>query len=77
MEAVALHSVAQAQLSVVVAAHGADLVRALHLHQRQRVLHAALHLHRAHQLRRLAVERQRHLGGHQPVQGVTGAQLQQ
>lgn len=71
----ALHAVAQAQLAVVVAASRAHLVLAARLHQRQRVLRAALHLHRAHQLPRLAVKRQRHLGRHHAVQRVARAQL--
>ena len=71
----ALQAVAQAQLAVAVAADRAHLALALHLDQSQRVLRTALHLHRPHQLSCLALKRQRHLGGHQPVKGVAGAQL--
>ena len=77
MEAVALDAVAQAQLAVEVGADGAHLVLAPRLHQRQRVLRAALHLHRAHQLPRLAVQRERDLGGDHAVQRVARAQLRQ
>lgn len=51
----ALQAVAQAQLAVAVAAGGAHLAGAACLHQHQRVLRAALHLHGAHQLPCLAI----------------------